>query len=75
MSDNRRAVGHAWNLTGFMAKMAQGVSCFLAWLIGFPLLIPPFSFSLGCVSDCWVKRRVITDITDFFLQTEAPNRG
>jgi hypothetical protein len=25
-SDNRKAVGYAWNLMGFVAKLAQGVS-------------------------------------------------
>lgn len=24
-SDNRKAVGYAWNLMGFVAKLAQGV--------------------------------------------------
>ncbi|KAK7048537.1 4Fe-4S ferredoxin-type domain-containing protein [Favolaschia claudopus] len=27
-SDNRKAVGYAWNLMGFVAKLAQGVSCY-----------------------------------------------
>ena len=25
-SDNKKAVGYAWNLMGFVAKLAQGVS-------------------------------------------------
>jgi hypothetical protein len=26
-SDNRKAIGYAWNLMGFVAKLAQGVCC------------------------------------------------
>ena len=27
-SDNKKAVGYAWNLMGFVAKLAQGVSSY-----------------------------------------------
>jgi hypothetical protein len=27
-SDNKKAIGYAWNLMGFVAKLAQGVSAF-----------------------------------------------
>jgi len=27
-SDNKKAVGYAWNLMGFVAKLAQGVGAF-----------------------------------------------
>ncbi len=36
-SDNKKAVGYAWNLMGFVAKLAQGVSLNASELKSLPL--------------------------------------
>ena len=43
-SDNEKAVGYAWNLMGFVAKLAQGVSVvacgFCGWVSLFHNISP-----------------------------------
>ena len=40
-SDNRKAIGYAWNLMGFVAKLAQGVCCSALMFLMSSSLFPP----------------------------------
>jgi len=51
-SDNKKSVGYAWNLMGFVAKLAQGVGAIPSSYALILLILISVAHSLDFVRDC-----------------------
>ena len=72
-SDNKKAVGYAWNLMGFVAKLAQGVSTFYLFIYLGKLFSLLIFFSFYFSSDCVCRRSLCGEVEiDFLLDRDAP---
>ncbi len=69
-SDNKKAVGYAWNLLGFIAKLAQGVRSRSPLFFFLVLILGICTTSLACV--CRLVFYPCPEFTDFeFLDRDG----